>query len=206
LKPKTVHRNVLLPIYSLPTEELVHQIRKSVSPSKCKTSDITHNKESIAEYVETEAGHVSRNQLSDESDYDDDIVTHVVPTRHTISAQKPLIPFAEGFSPIGSTTSEPILEMFNHSRSLVVSNDIDDIVSEHATDASRSSNRNDDSLGIHQHNDGWSEVVNENEVSGEVDSLIDSIQSPIEQTRETVVRRTGRHTKRSDRYGDYIYF
>jgi hypothetical protein len=37
-----------------------------------------------------------------------------------------------------------------------------------------------------------------------VDSLIDSIQ--IEQTRETVVRRTGRHTKRPDCYGDYIYF
>jgi hypothetical protein len=30
------------------------------------------------------------------------------------------------------------------------------------------------------------EVTNENEVSGEVDSLIDGIQSPIEQTRETV--------------------
>ena len=72
------------------------------------------------------------------------------------------------------------------------------------TDASRSGSHNDDSLGIHQHNDGWSEVANGNEVSGEVDSLIDSIQ--IEQTRETVIRRTGRHTKRPDRYGDYIYF
>jgi len=90
--------------------------------------------------------------------------------------------------------------------SLGVSNDIDDIVSEHATDASLSSSRNDDSLGIYQHNEGWSEFANENEVSGEVDSLIDSIQSPIEQTRETVVRRTGRHTKRPDRYDDYIYF
>ena len=77
--------------------------------------------------------------------------------------------------------------MSNHSRSLEVSNDADDIVSGHATDASRSSSRNDDSLGIHQHNDGWSEVTNENEVSSEVDSLIDGIQSPIEQTRETVV-------------------
>jgi hypothetical protein len=47
--------------------------------------------------------------------------------------------------------------------------------------------------------------TNENEVSGEVDSLIGSIQSPLEQTRETVVRRTGRNTKRPDRYGDYIY-
>lgn len=96
--------------------------------------------------------------------------------------------------------------MSNHPRSLKVSNDTDDIVSGHATDASRSSSRNDDSHGIHQHNDGWSEVANDNEVSGEVDSLIDSIQSPIEQARETVVRRTGRHTKRPDRYGDYIYF
>ena len=179
LKPKTVHRNLLLPIYSLPTEELVHQIRKSVSPSKCKTSDIAHNKEPIAEYVETEADHVSRNQLSDESDSDDDIVTHVVPTRHKISAHKPLNPLAEGFSHIGSTTSESILEMSNHLRSLGVSNDIDDIVSEHATDASRFSSRNDDSLGIHQHNVGWSDVANGNEVSGEVDSLIDSIQSSI---------------------------
>ena len=48
LKPKIVHRNLLLPIYSLPTEELVHQIRKLVNPSKCKTSDIAHNKEPIA--------------------------------------------------------------------------------------------------------------------------------------------------------------
>jgi hypothetical protein len=39
-----------------------------------------HNKEPIAKTVETEADHVSRNQLSDESDSDDDIVTHVVPT------------------------------------------------------------------------------------------------------------------------------
>jgi hypothetical protein len=68
-----------------------------------------------------------------------------------------------------------ILKMSNHSRSLEVSNDTDDIVSGHATDASRSSSRNNDSLGIHQHNDGWSEVTNENEVSGEVDSLIDGI-------------------------------
>ena len=60
-------------------------------------------------------------------------------------------------------------------------------------------------FGIHQHIDGWSEVTNENEVSGEVDSLIDGIQNPIEQTREPVVRRTGRHTKKPDRYGDYIY-
>jgi hypothetical protein len=202
LKPKTVHRNLLLPIYSLPTEELVHQIRKTVNPIQCKISDITHNKEPIAKTVTTEADHVSRNQLSDESDSDDDIVTHVVPTRHKISVQKPLNPLAEVFSPIGSTTSESILEMSNHSRSLEVSNDTDDIVSGHATDASRSSSRNDDSLGIHQHN----EVTNENEVSGEVDSLIDGIQSPIEQTRETVVRRTGRHTKKPDRYGDYIYF
>jgi hypothetical protein len=118
----------------------------------------------------------------------------VVPTRHKISAQKPVNPLAEGFSPIRSTTSESILEMSNHSRSVGVSNDIDDIVSEHVTDASRSSSHNDESLGIHQHNDGWSEVANGNEVSGEVDSLIDSIQSPIEQTRETVVPRTDRQT------------
>jgi len=130
----------------------------------------------------------------------------VVPTRHKISVQKPLNPLAEVFSPIGSTTSESILEMSNHSRSLEVSNDTDDIVSGHATDASRSSNRNDDSLGIHQHNDRWSEVTNENEVSGEVDTQIDGIQNPIEQTRETVVRRTGRHAQKPDRYGDYIYF
>jgi hypothetical protein len=82
---------------------------------------------------------------------------------------------AEVFNPIGSTTSELILKMSNHSRSLEVSNDTDDIVSGHATDTSRSSSRNDDSLGIHQHNDGWSEVTNENEVSGEVDSLIDGL-------------------------------
>jgi hypothetical protein len=73
---------------------------------------------------------------------------------------------AEVFSPIGSTTSESILEMSNHSRSLVVSNDTGDIVSEQATDASRSGSRNDDSLGIHQHDEGLSEVTNENEVSG----------------------------------------
>jgi hypothetical protein len=76
--------------------------------------------------------------------------------------QKPLNPLAEVFSPIGSTTSESILEMSNHSRSLEVSNVTDDIVSGHATDASRSRSRNDDSLGFHQHNDGWSEVTNEN--------------------------------------------
>jgi hypothetical protein len=205
LKLKTVHRNLLLPIYSLPTEELVHYIRKLVYPSKSKTSDITHNKEPIAEYVETEADHVRRNQLSDESDSDDDIVTHVVPTRHKISAQKPLNPLAEDFSPIGSATSESILEMSNHSRYLGVSNDIDDTVSEHATDACRSSSRNGDSLGIHQHNDGWSDVANGNEVSGAIDSLMDGIQSPIEQIRETVVRRTRSHTKRLDGNGDYIY-
>ena len=113
---------------------------------------------------------------------------------------------AEVFSPIGSTTSESILKMSNHSRSFEVNNDTDDIVSGHATDASRSNSRNDDSLEIHQHNDGWSDVANGNEVSGEIDSLIDGIQSPIEQIRETVVRRTGRHTKKPDRYGDYIYF
>ena len=128
--------------------------------------------------------------------------------------------------------------MSNHSRSLGVSNDTDDIVSEHATDASRSSRRNDNSLGIHQHNNDGLKLLmrignrfkksiclflnpivelllfclymsvipikyvytNENEVSGEVDSLIDSIQSPLEQTHETVVRRTGRNTKRPDRY------
>jgi hypothetical protein len=61
-------------------------------------------------------------------------------------------------------------------------------------------------FGIHQHNDGWSEVTNENEVSGEVDSLIDGIQSPIDEIRETVVRPTGRHTKKPDRYGDYIIY
>ena len=68
------------------------------------------------------SAYVSRNQLSDESDSDDDIVTHVAPTRHKISVQKPLNPLAEVFSPIGSTTSESILEMSNHSRSLEVSN------------------------------------------------------------------------------------
>jgi BRCT domain type II-containing protein len=57
-------------IYSLPTEELVHQIRKTVNPIQCKISDITHNKEPIAKTVTTEADHVSRNQLSDESDSD----------------------------------------------------------------------------------------------------------------------------------------
>jgi transposase InsO family protein len=87
LKSKTVHRNLLLPIYSLPTEELVHQIRKTVNPGKCKISDIIHNKEPIAKTVETKADHVSRNQLSYESDSDDDIVTHVVPTRHKISCK-----------------------------------------------------------------------------------------------------------------------
>ena len=62
---------------------------KSLNPSKCtKTSDIIHNKEPTAKTVETEADHVSRNQLSDESDSDDDIVTHIVPTRHKISTQK----------------------------------------------------------------------------------------------------------------------
>ena len=45
-------------------------------------SDIAHNKEPIANTVATEADHVSRNQLSDQSDSDDDIVTHVVPIRH----------------------------------------------------------------------------------------------------------------------------
>jgi hypothetical protein len=89
LKPKTVHRNLPFPIYSLPTEELAHHIMKSLNPSKCtKTSDITHNNEPTAKPVETEADHVSRNQLSDESDSDDEIVTHIVPTRHKISAQK----------------------------------------------------------------------------------------------------------------------
>lgn len=120
--------------------------------------------------------------------------------------KKQLNPLAEVFSPIGSTTSESILDISNHSRSVEVSNDTDDIISGHATDASRSSSRNGDSLGIHQPNDGWSEVTNENGASGEVDSLIDGMQSPIEQTRETVVRRTGRRTKRPDRYGDYLYF
>ena len=99
--------------------------------------DIAHNKEPIAKTVETEADHVSRNQLSDGSDSDEDIVTHVVPTRHKISVQRSLNPLAEVFSPIGSTTFESILEMSNHSRSLEVSNYTDDIVSEHATDASR---------------------------------------------------------------------
>ena len=87
MKSKTVHRKLLLPIYSLPTEELVHQIRKTVNPGKCKISDIIHNKEPIAKTVETKADHVSRNQLSYESDSDDDIVTHVVPTRHKISCK-----------------------------------------------------------------------------------------------------------------------
>ena len=96
--------------------------------------------------------------------------------------------------------------MSNHSRCLGVRNDIDDTVPEHATDACRSGSRNDDSLGIHQHFDGWSDVANGNEVSGEIYSLIDGIQNPIEQIRETVVRRTRRHTKRPDGYGDYIYF
>jgi hypothetical protein len=50
--------------------------------------DIAHNKEPIAKTVETEADHVSRNQLSDESDSDEDIVTHVVPTRHKISEKQ----------------------------------------------------------------------------------------------------------------------
>jgi hypothetical protein len=113
----------------------------------------------MAKTVGTEADHVSRNQLSDS---DDDIVTHVVPARHKISVQKPLNPLAEVFSPIGSTTSELILKMSNHSRSLGVSNDTDHIVSEHATDASRYSSRNDNSLGIHQYHDTWSEVANEN--------------------------------------------
>ena len=90
---------------------MVHQIRKTVNPSKCKISDIIHNKEPIAKTVATEADHVCCNQLSDESESDDDIVTHVVPTRHTISVQKPLNPVAAVFSPIGSTTSESILEM-----------------------------------------------------------------------------------------------
>ena len=90
---------------------MVHQIRKTVNPSKCKISDIIHNKEPIAKTVATEADHVCCNQLSDESESDDDIVTHVVPTRHTISVQKPLNPLAAVFSPIGSTTSESILEM-----------------------------------------------------------------------------------------------
>jgi hypothetical protein len=58
---------------------LVHQIRKTVNPSKCKISDIIHNKEPIAKTVETEADHVSRNQLSYESDSDDDIVSHLYP-------------------------------------------------------------------------------------------------------------------------------
>jgi hypothetical protein len=60
------------------------QIRKTVNPGKCKISDMIHNKEPIAKTVETKADHVSRNQLSYESDSDDDIVTHVVPTRHKI--------------------------------------------------------------------------------------------------------------------------
>jgi hypothetical protein len=57
----------------------------NVNPIQGKISDITHNKEPIAKTVTTEADHVSRNQLSDESDSDDDIVTHVVPSRHKIS-------------------------------------------------------------------------------------------------------------------------
>jgi hypothetical protein len=51
---------------------------------------VSRHYDPIAKTVATEADHVSRNQLSDESDSDDDIVTHVVPTRHKISVQKPL--------------------------------------------------------------------------------------------------------------------
>jgi hypothetical protein len=54
------------------------------------------------------------------------------------------------------------LKMSNHSRSFEVNNDTDDIVSGHATDASRSNSRNDDSLEIHQHNDGWRKLVTTN--------------------------------------------
>jgi hypothetical protein len=58
--------------------------------------------------------HVSRNQLSYESDSDDDIVTHVVPTRHKISCKSHWTKLAEVFNPIGSTTSESILKMSDH--------------------------------------------------------------------------------------------
>jgi hypothetical protein len=53
-------------------------IPKTVNPIQSKISDMAHNKEPIAKTVETEADHVSHSQLSDESDSDDDIVTHVV--------------------------------------------------------------------------------------------------------------------------------
>ncbi|CAC5372606.1 unnamed protein product [Mytilus coruscus] len=72
LKTKTVHRNLLLPIYSLPTEELVPQSKKERN-SKCTSETNRVDDEiQIVESVKDTECTGSIHEYSDESDIDPD--------------------------------------------------------------------------------------------------------------------------------------
>ncbi|CAG2208987.1 unnamed protein product [Mytilus edulis] len=197
-KTKTVHRNLLLPIYSLPTEELVPHNKKERN-SKCtsetnRVDDEIQIVESVKDTEDTGSVHDS----SDESDSDSDyaLMPFDQPGRYKAITSSSLNPSAEEFSPLSSIVSGSQGNQTQSSDMLNLSNGTGNASSTSETHSGLSSRHIDETLNTSSRltQEQSSLTTQNSDISNEVRSVPERTHVSVEQFNEPVLRCTSRQS------------
>ena len=227
---KTVHRNLLLPIGSLPLDdrEILEkrdgQSRKAISSNRLKEiHDVTSS-----DLANTEASRKPSSEVLDEvfSDHQSDLESEeseddicFVPTAPPIRVQnRPLDPLAEEFIP---SVPRGIVSSESYSSNRVGANtletgsveivdterDLDGSTSLHETKYPTSPG-SDQSVSSHGRDSSQRKVSVELTDTPSMRSVVEGDKVVVSELegQSPVVRRSGRAFKPPDRYGDYVYY
>lgn len=207
-KSKTVHRNLLLPIYSLPFDEISHQNERAKQVGKRgKISDV-RDTDSSSESLQPERiqrDHEFVDSVESDSDSDTELLACIKP--RSVNSQLNLL--ASDLTPLSS-----ILPGGTFGSTKSVDFDQDSSVDNRVLFSESSQpDVQGESLSILPHEQSLSEI-SDHEVS-DIDSKIHvteksqdvgSVFNQKEQSNRQVLRRTTRQTRMPNRYGDYLYF
>ncbi|CAC5391273.1 unnamed protein product [Mytilus coruscus] len=189
-KTGTVHRNRLLPIYSLPNKELVPHSKKERN-SKCTSeSNRVDDETQILESVKDTECTGSVHEYSDESDSDSDdaLTPFVQPGRYKAISSSSLNPSAEEFSPLISIASGFQSNQTHNSDTLNLSNGTGNANATSGTNTGLSSGHIEETLNTNSSfmHEQSSLIAQNSDISNEVGSVPKSTHVPVEQSNEPV--------------------
>ncbi|CAC5391254.1 unnamed protein product [Mytilus coruscus] len=206
-KTKTVHRNLLLAIYSLPTEELVPHSKKERNRKCTSETNRVDDEIQIVESVKDTECTGSIHEYSDQSDSDSDyaLMPFVQPGQYKAIPSSSLNPSAEEFSPLSLIVSGSQRNQTHDSDIQNLSNGTGNASSTSGTHTGLSSEHIDETLNTSSRltHEQSSLIAHNSDISNEASSVPESTHVPVEQFTKPVLRRTARQSRKPDRYGMY---
>ncbi|CAC5391265.1 unnamed protein product [Mytilus coruscus] len=184
-KTRTVHRNLLLPIYLLVPHSKKERNSKCTSESN-RVDDETQILESVKDTECTGSVH----EYSDESDSDSDdaLTPFVQPGRYKAISNSSLNPSAEEFSPLISIASGFQRNQTHNSDTLNLNNGTGNANSTSGTNTGLSSGHIEETLNTNSSfmHEQSSLIAQNSDISNEVGSVPESTHVPVEQSNEPV--------------------